>query len=748
MSHGSPPAPLAADLAQRLTDFARACKGATRAVLLYPDGHPAIRTALDRLVDAARRATTGGALTITVLPDALAIDGRQTVRPDPAVGELAALLHEHLVGELRILDAADPGSWRAFLLLLGRSTEDLLAEGGISRLWATSGGQHLQIREIDYAEVLRERQSGGAAAWSAIVAHCLTGDAAVDLDEATMRALVGIAADPARLLDLTRQIDEEAADRGVRAQAQALSRLLAELAHAVTALEPESLELVLRNAAAAAGRLSPDLMLELLSGRSQAPAGDALDVVGEIVDRMSDATVASFVATSVATEGGATARLAEAFKALVPEEERRAGIVEMAGAAMAETPLGREAGFQDLWERASDMLLSYRDEPFVSTEYARELSRARTQAIDVERSGADPPERIAAWLATITDAEIRQYDLQLLLDLLRIEDDPDRWHEIVDPAVAHVADLVLLGDLESAVPLVLALAAEAGGAGKVARRSIAVGAMERLAAGPLMSHLVGHLRTIDEAAFEHARTLCHALGAVTIRPLADALVSEPQGLAFRRLTELLVSFGSRGRDAVEQLKSSPNPSVRRTAIHLLREFGGRDALPELAPLLDDAEPNVQRAAVRAIATIGTSEAYALLVEALGSGSGRSRDAILGTLGSMRDERAIPLFRYLLQNRSYRRTLRPVYEASIEGLGILGGEEALDALKAVLYDGEWWAPFRTAAIRSTAAAALRRIGSSDARAILETAAASGPRGVRAAARQQLAQAAARPHRPGA
>lgn len=745
MSNGSPPAPLAADLTQRLTDFARACKGATRAVLLYPDGHPAIRAALDRLVEAARRGTGGGPLTITVLPKALAIDGREAARPDPAVRELAALLHEHLVGELRIVEAADPGAWRTFLLLLGRSTEDLLANGGIGRLWATSGGQHLQLREIDYAEVLRERQSGSAAAWSAIVAHCLAGDA-VDLDETTLRTLVTIAADPARLLDLTRQIDEEVADRGVRAQAQALSRLLTELARAVTVLEPERLDLVLRNAAAAAGSLSPDVMLELLGGRPQEPAGGSLDVVGEVVDRMSDATVASFVANSVVAEGGATARLAEAFKALVPEEERRTGILAMASAEVAETPLGREAGFQDLWERTSDMLLSYRDEPFVSVEYARELSRARTQAIEVECSGDDPPDRIAAWLATVTDAAIRHYDLQLLLDLLRIEDDPDRWHEIVEPAVAHVTDLVLLGDLESAVLLVQALATEAGVAGRAARRPIAVAALERLAAGPLMGYLVGHLRTIDDGGFGHARELCHALGSATIRPLAEALVSASQGLAFRRLTELLVSFGSRGRDVIEQLKSSPNPSVRRTAIHLLREFGGRDALPELAPLLDDAEPHVQREAVRAIIRIGTDEAYALLVGALASGSGRSRDAILGTLGSMRDERAVPLFRYLLQNRAYRRTLRPVYEASIEGLGALGGDEALDALKAVLYDGEWWAPLRTAAIRATAAGALRRIGSSDALAILEAAAASGSRGVRAAARQQLAHAVVRQHGP--
>ena len=50
---------------------------------------------------------------------------------------------------------------------------------------------------------------------------------------------------------------------------------------------------------------------------------------------------------------------------------------------------------------------------------------------------------------------------------------------------------------------------------------------------------------------------------------------------------MLIAFGAAGRREVERLKSSPNPAVRRTAIFLLREFGGSEALPELTELLND-----------------------------------------------------------------------------------------------------------------------------------------------------------------
>ena len=736
MTHPPAPEALPTEIALRLSEFARACKAATRSVSLYPDGHPAITGSLARLVDASARATAGGAMTITVLPENLLVDGRAAVRPDPAIAELADLLHNHLVGELRLMGAADPLAWRTFLLLLARTTEDLLTDGGISRLWATTGGPHLQIREIDYAEVLRERKSGTDAIWSSIVANCLAGDA-MDLDAETMQALLEIAGDPQRLGELTRRIDEDAArEGGVRVQARALVRLLRFMAKAALLHSPDRLDEVLHNAAQSAGSLSPDVMLELLTERYQ--ASGEMDVIGEVVDRMSDATIAAFVATSVVTERGATARLAQAFQALVPEPDRRESLVALAESEVAHTPLGRDTSFTDLWQRASEMLLSYRDEKFVSTDYARELSSARTLAVDVERVSDDPPERVAAWLSTITDAEIRGLDLLLLLDLLRLEDDPERWRAVVEPVVAHVDDLVLLGDFESAVPLVQALSAEADSSGTPARSATAVAALERLAGGHLMEHLVGHLRTIDDAAFEHVKALCHALGAPVIRPLAEALAAEDRGRAFRRLTDVLVSFGSRGRDAVDELKTSQNPAVRRTAIYLLRAFGGNDALPELAPLLDDADANVQREAIRAIVTIGTDEAYGLLEKGLTSGSARSRDAILAALGTLRDERALPLFLHIVRNREYRRTARTVYESALEALGTLGGREAVEGLGKALRDGEWWAPFRTAAIRAAAAAALRLVGSPEATAVLTDAAEHGSRRVRAAARHQLAR----------
>jgi hypothetical protein len=478
-------------------------------------------------------------------------------------------------------------------------------------------------------------------------------------------------------------------------------------------------------------------MRDVLAHRYDAPPPGSLNVVDAVAVRMTDRSASQFVARSIIAERGATERLAEAFQALVPEPDRRLRLLGLARDELADSPLASDASFPDLWQRATELLTSYRDEPFVSDAYAAELSGARQHAEDAERINEDPPERLADWLSTITDASIRARDLDLLLDLLRLETDPGRWRDLLDPVQAHLEDLVLLGDFEAAIPLASALAEQAANEGPDTRAAAAAALLDRLGQGPLMTHLVGHLRTIDDNGFDAAGRLVAAIGARLIRPLAEALSVEERGRAFRRLTDLLVRFGSAGRAAADELKSSANPAVRRTAIYLLREFGGSDALPELAALLDDAEPNVQREAVRALALIGTDAAYAVLQQALASGTSRQRDAIVGALGSMRDERAVPLFCHMVASEGYRRRMPNAYLAAVEGLAALGGRESVAALRQALHQGDWWAPLRTRTLRRAVAAALARVGTPDAFDALKAASVTGSSGVRAIAREQLA-----------
>jgi HEAT repeat protein len=220
-----------------------------------------------------------------------------------------------------------------------------------------------------------------------------------------------------------------------------------------------------------------------------------------------------------------------------------------------------------------------------------------------------------------------------------------------------------------------------------------------------------------------------------IAPLAEALSAEQDARSRRRLRDILVEFGAAGRESVQQLMNAANWEVRRTAAFLLREFGGAEGLKELVPLLTDTEPLVQREAVQALVLNGTEAAAQILLQALTTTSGRPRETLIAELGSMRDERAVPLYSYLVRKLN-RRSFPALYVRAVEALGSFGGPEAVEALKEALYSGEWRAPFRTRRTRAAAAQALRRIGNAAALAALEEASTNGPRGARRAARAEL------------
>ena len=727
---------LAADDAARLTDFARAFKAAARAVVLYPGTHPAIASSLGRLAQLTAPPQLTAPLTIRVTADNLLVGGLGAARVDLAVRELAAMLHAHQIGEVTVQVGADLQAWHQFLLLLGRAPDAVRAEGGIARLWTTMAGHHIDIREIDYAEVLRERTSGAAASWQQVVASCLTGQA-FEIPEELLAALINGSTDSDVLADVFAQLEQaDDTEATVADRAAALVRLLRGIINGVRARAPHRSEAVLRELAMAFGRLSPDMLLAVLEHADEDAARAA--AVSAVVSRMPDGTIASFVATQALQPSAPIDRVAQAFQALVVDPERRERLVTMAyDTAVVSGAEGED--FDRNWQDIAGRLLSqYSDEPFVSNHYARELSTVRLHAVEVDQLREDPPDRLAAWLGTVATTELRKLDLQLVLDLLRIEEEPGQRDMLGLPLVSLLDDLLLVGDFDAADRIVDALRTDATRGNSEARQVFAAATLARMVSESTMRHVLGHLATVDDAHVGRMKAVCLGLGEALVRPLAEALAVEERSRTRERLTEFLLAFGAVGRREVEQLKASANPAVRRTAIYLLREFGGSEALPDLAELLDDAEPAVQREAVRAILTIGTEGGYRVLEQALGTGTARSREAIMQALGSPRDERAAPLLVYILEHVSHRGPLAWVYARALDLLGQLHDPQSVPALRDALYRGEWWAPGRTASLRHAAAAALARIGTAESIAALSDAASHGPRSTRAAARAQLEQ----------
>jgi HEAT repeat protein len=745
MSHATEP--LSAETSAKLVDLARACKGAARVVSMYPATHPAIQDALGRMTAAGAAAVADGPFQMAVTPETLLVGGKALARPDVAVSELAAMLHAHSVGELQIVGPLAPAEWHAFLLLLSQPPSEVRGGGGIAQAWAAGGGGPIEIRQIDYAEVLRERASGEDASWETILTAYLDGEQ-TDLDDEILAEFAAIVSDQYRMAAFVDTVVQRGAQDGWigRKQAQ-LARLLQALAAYISSTDPSALDRMLRNTAAALPRMSPEIVSGLLN--EPRPVTDdgqptGIDLGGELQARFNDGLVARFVANAIGRERTASGRLAEAFQALVPDDQHRGRVLDLAKGVAQQGPLGKDPMFGDLWQQAADMLQSYSDEKYISEAYATDLSKARAAAVEMERISEDPPERVAAWIATVSDEQIRRLDQQVLGDLLVVETRRDDWRQVHALALARIEQLVLVGDLPPAQELLdTLLRLSRDPASQVA--ADAKDGVAKLAAGDVMTHIVLFIRQAEEAELPRATRFCLSLGKSVVGRLVDAVLAEDSARTIRRLREVLLSFGSAARSRINELCTSPNPAVRRTAVELLRMLGGGEALPYLVKLLEDDEAQVQRDALRAIMQVGTDEAFAALQHALTAGPTRTREAIMHAAGTLRDGRAAPLFAFIVRQGKHTGEHESFYRAALDALGHLGvsSELTLQALAGALYRGEWWAPVRTRRLRAVAARALRTIGSSEAIAVLEGAATHGGRGVRAAARAALALPAAEP-----
>ena len=107
---------------------------------------------------------------ITVLPDALLVNGRGLPKPESSATELAMMLHQQLIGEMTLFDRLDNSGGTRSCRCWRRRRKTPAQSAAWPRPGTRSETSRSQLTEIDYAEVLRERAgSGESATWDRIL---------------------------------------------------------------------------------------------------------------------------------------------------------------------------------------------------------------------------------------------------------------------------------------------------------------------------------------------------------------------------------------------------------------------------------------------------------------------------------------------------------------------------------------------------------------------------------------------------
>ncbi len=727
------------DLPRLVLALARAIVAASRSRTLYPAEHPAVGASLARLSAALADATRDLPLAIGVTPSALVIDDAAAIDQGPGA-DAAALLHARDVLRVVFAPALEPQVVREFVELVAADPASLRERGGPAEVWRTAGLAGIDITQVDYKKVLEDHEASESPSqrddlWQRIVRSVL--ERKKVLDEAVQRRLLEIAGDVRAIGELARDVmAPNCMPDGsplVTTQAAAVVAAYNHLHNIVAVLAPDRRDEMFRNLADATAQLDPRVVMQMMRGAEGEPAGPATAAGGTavmkgVVSAFDDVKVAQLLATTLALEGQASARLAAVFETIAPDEERRQRVLRLTRSLLSETEFGRRDEFEALWHSMEELLMTYNERPFVSAEYRTGLDHAGERAAHL--ASADLPPELPEWMRTLEQDSVRRLSVMLLIDLLNIESDAARAPALAADLSALAEDMLMAGDYEAAADIASAMAAKAADRQAVARDACRA-VLDPLGGAPAVRETVGLLEDLDDAQYAQFRRMCVAVGPSSVESLCEAVAFEDgqRPTARARASDAIVGVGAPAVPRLAPLIGSATWHVQRNACELLEAIASPDAVPLLQPLLRSRDPRVIRQAVKALSNIDDPAAARAVHTVLRAATGDARRAVVNALASEKDPRAVPVLLRILNESNALGADHTVVLETLGALGTLGlvvTDSAVDTVATLMRKRRWFARKKARAVAERSVTALRQVDTPAARRALDHATATGDR----------------------
>jgi hypothetical protein len=152
-------------------------------------------------------------------------------------------------------------------VLIAQSPADIRDEGGITRAWEAGGGGPLEVRQIDYGEVLRERAGNENSDWENILSAYLAGEQ-TDIDDSMLSTLLEIANEPQRWPPSS-TASSNAAPGGLLAEQQPCSRSSSGRSPPSSRARIRAARSRARNIANSLPRMSPEIVMSRSTSRGR-----------------------------------------------------------------------------------------------------------------------------------------------------------------------------------------------------------------------------------------------------------------------------------------------------------------------------------------------------------------------------------------------------------------------------------------------------------------------------------------------
>jgi HEAT repeat protein len=679
---------------------------ATKVVSFYPPEHPAVRVAVDRFLS-----TVTGIL--AVQPElelgfaeaGVLHQGEYLPDNDRALQAFSAFLLNRGVARLTLRRGLDADTFTAFVRFLSSDPSRITQQGGLSRFLESRGANTLQVAEIDMEKILASETDGidpavpegDKGAWKRIVSDFLRGSGG-RTTEGVKSLIQGLATDAGMLQELM----EDLGGSGP----QELPHLMGRLAEEVGKELPDSLEPFLGHLGESLLKLPARLKMDLVLHKIPLADGTS-DLMQQVCGKMTDPMIVELVSSFLETEGQLSPRLFAICTKVFAARGRSAPYFGPITAF-----LQKQGGNPDLgriWQSLQGLLVES-DKDYLSETYRATLDAISRQtgeqdAAVLEALGVSP-----GYADAFTPEGISAHACRVVISTLDSgldEEEADALRDDIDRRVRKMSGRASLPLLSDAIRVL----SEPREGDLMAPTRAALDRRLRTATDQMVRVFSAEYERLSEAERVREIQAFKDLGGLAAQSLLDGLATE-ENWEVRK--GLLAALSAVGRPAVPLLlKRLNDPSwyLVRNAALLLGQIGGQSLVEPLATLLQHEEPRVRREAAGSLGKIGGPRAVSHLRKAV-------LDPEVGTvaarvLGEIDRENTVSMFTKRLSRAGLLlMDDGPVREA-VAVLGEMEAAEAVPVLSRILNQGLWIPFSKGDALRTQAAQALRRIGTSEA-----------------------------------
>lgn len=311
--------------------------------------------------------------------------------------------------------------------------------------------------------------------------------------------------------------------------------------------------------------------------------------------------------------------------------------------------------------------------------------------------------------------------LGILTSIVRIEKEYEAFSETLDILDGLLGTLMVRGDLAHAIrilELYHELMSPSHGFPRTHLERL-IKSIEK--AGE--AHRIKGLEPVlnqDHIEVDQLHTFLLLLGKGAVVPLIDLMGSLTQIRARRTLCEILVELCKDNIEPLLKRLDDPRWFVIRNILYILGKIGDPTSLERLQPLATHKEPKVRKEFIHTLGVMKEAKAKDLLMMFLNDSETDIRLQAVRSLASSRYEPALEPFLQIVNSKDFLNKNQSEKQEWFEALAKIGGDVLIPLFQKLLRQGirAWFKKAKREEMALCAVTGLRRIGTEEARVVLE------------------------------